>query len=90
MGNWKISITGHGIHHNGRQDDAETMAAVFIGELLAAGHEVSAAEFILTGEFTDLKAVAPPVSGTSISSTYDENEALADGRGGRPIWLSPT
>jgi hypothetical protein len=47
MGHWTITIVGHGIHDNGRQDDADQMAAAFVGELRAAGHEVTDAGFSL-------------------------------------------
>lgn len=47
MGNWSILIRGHGIHDNKRQDDADQMAAVFVGELKAAGHEVTECTFAL-------------------------------------------
>ena len=66
MGTWRITIEGHGIHHNGRQDDANEMAGVFVGELLAAGHGVSLAKFDLTlppGE--DLLATAPAVTSST-------------------------
>jgi len=61
MGSWKIEVEGHGIHHNGRPDDAEVMAAVFVGELRAKGHKVGRADFTLTGGTTDLVASAPEV-----------------------------
>jgi hypothetical protein len=47
MGDWAILIRGHGIHDNGRQEDADQMAAVFVGELKAAGHEVTDCTFSL-------------------------------------------
>lgn len=49
MGHWKITIDGHGIHHNKRPDDANVMTADFIAALRKAGHEVLSAEFALTG-----------------------------------------
>lgn len=48
MGTWKIEIEGHGIHHNKRADDANVMTAMFATFLRAAGHDVSAARFVLT------------------------------------------
>ncbi len=71
MGNWKIEIKGHGIHHNARHDDADTMGVDFIRQLQAAGHRVDGAALTLTdpnyeapGESTDLlaPAVAQPAS----------------------------
>lgn len=42
MGMWHISIQGTGIHHNSATEtkDAEKMAAKFVEELRAAGHQV--------------------------------------------------
>ena len=48
MGNWKIEIDGHGIHHNGRTDDADAMAKAFVQALIGAGHEVKSAKLMLT------------------------------------------
>ena len=56
MGNWKITIDGHGIHHNKRPDDANVMTADFIAALRKAGHDVLKAEFTLTGAPEDLTA----------------------------------
>lgn len=62
MGNWTITITGDGIHHNGRKDDADAMAAGFVGILRANGHAVTRAEFV-SGTYgvdlLDLLANAP-------------------------------
>jgi hypothetical protein len=33
MGEWSIVITGHGIHDNGRDDDADAICARFLAEL---------------------------------------------------------
>jgi hypothetical protein len=33
MGEWTISIQGHGIHDNGREDDADAILARFVAEL---------------------------------------------------------
>ena len=40
MGQWAITIHGHGIHDNGREDDAEVMTKKFVEELGAKGHYV--------------------------------------------------
>ena len=45
MGNWAITIHGHGIHDNGRDDDAETMVAAFVADLEAKGHVVNGVRF---------------------------------------------
>lgn len=47
MGDWTITITGHGIHDNDRPEDADAMAVKFAGELRAAGHEVHSCTFLL-------------------------------------------
>ena len=54
MGTWKIEIDGHGIHHNRLPDDANVMLADFVRSLIARGHEVSRAEFTLTGSTDDV------------------------------------
>lgn len=33
MGQWTIVINGHGIHDNGREDDADAICARFLAEL---------------------------------------------------------
>lgn len=48
MGYWKITIKGHGLHHNNLAESADTLAAQAVGQLLGHGHEVSSAEFQLT------------------------------------------
>lgn len=45
MGNWAITIHGHGIHDNGREDDAEHMVSEFIKSLKSVGHVVSSVRF---------------------------------------------
>lgn len=48
MGNWKIEIEGLGIHHNGREDDADALAKDFVRGLIAKGHKVTSARLVLT------------------------------------------
>ncbi len=71
MGNWKIEIKGHGIHHNARHDDADTMGVDFVRKLRASGQQIDGASLTLTdsnyeapGETTDLlaPAVAQPTT----------------------------
>ena len=45
MGQWNISIQGHGIHDNGRNDDAETVTRAFVEQLEDLGHVVTSAHF---------------------------------------------
>lgn len=45
MGQWNMSIQGHGIHDNGLENDAEVMLERFVDELRAAGHSVSSVHF---------------------------------------------
>lgn len=40
MGNWVMVIEGHGIHDNGREDDADSMLRDFAGKLRIAGQAV--------------------------------------------------
>ncbi len=50
MGYWTIVIEGHGIHHNRQEPkDANRMAAAFVQDLRAAGHEVDHATFAQSG-----------------------------------------
>lgn len=45
MGNWSMHIEGHGIHDNGRDDDADAQLRVFAGKLADSGHDVHLATF---------------------------------------------
>lgn len=40
MGNWTMTIEGHGAHDNGVEHDAEARLAEFAAQLLADGHQV--------------------------------------------------
>jgi len=44
MGEWTIVIQGHGIHDNGRPDDADAICQRFVDEL-AKSQEIQAAAF---------------------------------------------
>jgi hypothetical protein len=43
MGNWSMHIEGHGIHDNGKDEDADVMLREFTGKLASAGHQVHSA-----------------------------------------------
>lgn len=43
MGHWTIHVEGHGIHDNGREDDADARLKEFTERLAADGHEVHSA-----------------------------------------------
>ncbi len=62
MGTWDIKISGHGSHHNkDYPQDADKLTRAFVDDLRAAGHEVSAATFMLappSGETEDVTAGA--------------------------------
>ncbi len=46
MGQWNISIQGHGIHDNvNSPNDADKLAKEFVQKLKDAGHEIEAAHF---------------------------------------------
>jgi hypothetical protein len=45
MGQWVMHIEGHGIHDNGRPDDAEVMLKEFVEKLRAAGHSLGGVSF---------------------------------------------
>lgn len=57
MGNWTITIQGTGAHHNREYPrDANVMAAAFVEDLEAAGHDIESATFTHGGR-DDLRAV---------------------------------
>lgn len=45
MGNWNISITGVGVHHNDKPGDADRIAQEAVDRLKAAGHSITHASF---------------------------------------------
>jgi hypothetical protein len=45
MGNWAIHIEGHGIHDNGKDEDADAIMTDTVLTLRQAGHQVHAASF---------------------------------------------
>lgn len=49
MGDWTITIHGTGIHHNGRSDDADAIAARAVAELKKNGHHIRHAEIVAGG-----------------------------------------
>jgi hypothetical protein len=67
MGTWRITITGHGPHHNvNYENDANLMAEEFIDELRCAGHTDVKGEFELTTEqITPLGLVARTPRGSA-------------------------
>ena len=51
MGQWNITIRGTGSHHNKKNpNDANRMAARFVGELKEAGHNVTGATITFGAE----------------------------------------
>lgn len=94
MGNWTITIKGHGIHDNGRQDDADAMAAVLVSELRAAGHDVAACTFSLhygAGQTTErsLEPQVPSVESTQYRvagvDEHGQRHLVGEGPGKQPI-----
>jgi hypothetical protein len=96
MGNWRITIEGHGAHHNGRQDDADTMAATFVGELRAANHQVDAASMVLTNDpatvraqTTDLLPLVPEIDSEAWrvrgQDEHGNRLLVGEGPGKRPV-----
>jgi hypothetical protein len=47
MGTWVMHIEGHGIHDNGREDDADAMLKEFASKLAVVGHEIRVVTFTL-------------------------------------------
>ena len=60
MGQWTIVINGHGIHDNGRDDDADAICARFVDELRRSG-EVHSALFTVgtQRDIAALERIAP-------------------------------
>lgn len=56
MGSWAITIHGHGIHDNGRPDDADVLLKQFIDDMkVKGGHVISSVRFTVGAdrELTD-------------------------------------
>lgn len=49
MGNWAMTIEGHGVHDNGLDRDAEARLSEFVGQLLKDGHQVHHAAITVGG-----------------------------------------
>lgn len=45
MGNWVMHVEGHGIHDNGKTEDADAMLRDFAAKLRLAGHDVHLVSF---------------------------------------------
>ena len=61
MGEWTIVIQGHGIHDNGRPDDADVLCQRFVDDLAAKGQLIQSADFTVGGR----RALGIPVNLTS-------------------------
>jgi hypothetical protein len=59
MGSWTIHVEGHGIHDNGREDDADSLLEAFIAALLAAGHAVNRASFTVGARRSTHQSLLP-------------------------------
>lgn len=63
MGNWIITIKGHGIHHNGLEDDADAIGRATVKRLLEVnGTTVDEATLVTT---------SPDYSTSEYSTTTD-------------------
>lgn len=49
MGDYRILVEGHGMHHNNRASDADHLARELVDNLKKTGHEISKAEIVLIG-----------------------------------------
>jgi len=45
MGNWAVTIHGHGVHDNGKDEDAEHQVSKFVSQLRESGQQVHAVRF---------------------------------------------
>jgi hypothetical protein len=60
MGEWTIVIQGHGIHDNGRDDDADAICQRFVDEL-AKSQELSSVTFTVGARrFLGIPVSGPP------------------------------
>jgi len=50
MGNCLISVHVTGTHHNGRDEDIDQLAAKFVDDLKAKGHNVTGSTLVSGGE----------------------------------------
>lgn len=58
MGHYRITIDGHGQHHNNQAGDAENLASDFVEQLKRRGHTVGSATFALSSHIgADGKAI---------------------------------
>lgn len=89
MGDWTMHIHGHGIHHNGRPDDADSLLKEFLLRLRGAGHDLHHAS-ITTGA-SQVVAVAGPASGPSSDAPPDPETGLLDAPapGQEPVASAP-
>jgi hypothetical protein len=69
MGNWVMIVEGHGIHDNGKDEDADAMLRQFAVDLRTKGHVVS--HVSITSGFG--KRLSPPLS-TAIGRSFDTDD----------------
>lgn len=62
MGEWTIVIQGHGIHDNGRNDDADAICQRFVDEL-AKSQEIKSAAFTVGAR----RALGVPIPGAVLT-----------------------
>jgi hypothetical protein len=65
MGEWTIVIQGHGIHDNGRTDDADAICQRFVDEL-AGSQEIQAVHFTVGAR----RALGVPVPGMVVTGGH--------------------
>jgi hypothetical protein len=65
MGEWTIVIQGHGIHDNGRDDDAAAICQRFVDEL-ARSQEIQRADFTVGAR----RGLGVPVPGMVITGGH--------------------
>jgi ABC-type uncharacterized transport system YnjBCD substrate-binding protein len=72
MGDFKITISGVGAHHNGRSDDAESLARLAAASLKSHGKTLSSATFEAAGESEDLLVPAKGSELLEANATPDQ------------------
>lgn len=76
MGHYRITIEGHGQHHNKQASDAENLASDFVEQLKRRGHTVDAATFALCNSYVNGKpdnyAPAEPIKPPDATVNLEE------------------
>jgi len=84
MGHYRIVVEGHGVHDNGRADDADNQAVRFRDHLRMLGHDVTYVGFGLVTEPAKDPVVMHALTDTELAHTggpehYSDSAAADEG-----------